>query len=707
MQANGIRVVGGGMRWGIMCLVVGLASTASAQDLSDLVRRGRHAEALERLAEVEGELSLPHRYLRARLLERTGGNAIDAYALTGLPPSVQADVAFRRGRLLAFAGRCDEAKTALDSLPASRRRPTLRGLVAQCRLRSATNAEQLTPVIAELRAIAGDDPARVDTFAIRLSLVEALERAGDADASRRELRSLYVDIPAHPDADQVARRLGTIELTPTEKLRRAQRWFDARRFRDAVAELEADPPRAHRAAWLHLRGMSRYRSRNDYLEASQDLSAAARAGGATAIDDEFHAARALSRADRDAEAIRAYRRFVRRHRRHSRAHHAEYLAAWLEDRLGRATARRSFQRFLRRARGNLKRNATWHVALGDYRRRRFSSAAALFEQYAGTGSGPMVEGRGLYWAGRSFEAAGNNRRALAYYRRVRAIDPLHWYGLHAAQRMAGLGSAEPIPLLAAGPAPESLTVTLPAEVAFYNELGLWRDALRELRSRERALRRSAPRGRTIETLVAMYTQVGGARRSYQLGNTRRSELRQEPEGSARWAWDAAYPRPFFGAVREAARANNLPWEHLYATMRQESGYSVDAVSRADAIGLLQVLPSSGRRIARRRGLPFARDRLFEPRHNIQLGAAEIAGEWNRFRLEGTDVQPLVIAAYNAGGARVERWLNETGTMDLDLFVELIPFDETRNYVRRVSSHFARYRYAATRHVVTLPARVSP
>lgn len=693
------------MRWGIALLLVSTAIPTHAQTpIADLVRRGQDTRALARLD--NGELDLPHQYLRARLLDRLGRiePAIEAYALTGLLPSIQADATFRRGRLQALVGRCDDAKSAHDALPASRDRETLRALVAQCRVRDATD---LAPVIAELRAVAADDPARVDTFAIRLALVEALERSGDTAASQQELRALYIDLPAHPDAEHVARRLGTIELTPTEKLRRAQRWYDARSFRAAVTELEGTPPRAERAAWLHLRGMSRFRARNDYLEASRDLDAAARAGGPTAADDEFHAARALSRADRDAEAIRAYRRFARRHRRHGRADQAEYLAAWLEDRLGRATARRSFERFLRRARGNLKRNTIWHLALTDYKRRRFTSAAALFERYAEAGSGPMVEGRGLYWAGRSFEAAGRTQRALGFYRRARALDPLHWYGLHAHQRMRGLGRAEPIPLQPATEPLGALTVTLPEEVAFYNRLGLWRDALSELRSRERALRRAAPPGRTIETLVTMYQQVGGARRSYQLGNTRRALLGQEPEAGARWAWDAAYPRPFFEIVRAAARANSLPWEHLYATMRQESGYDVDAVSRADAIGLLQVLPSSGRRIARRRGLPFARDRLFEPRHNIQLGAAEIAGEWNRFRIEGTDVQPLVIAAYNAGGARVERWLNETGEMDLDLFVELIPFDETRNYVRRVSSHFARYRYAATRHLVTLPGRVSP
>jgi soluble lytic murein transglycosylase len=92
------------------------------------------------------------------------------------------------------------------------------------------------------------------------------------------------------------------------------------------------------------------------------------------------------------------------------------------------------------------------------------------------------------------------------------------------------------------------------------------------------------------------------------------------------------------------------------------------------------------------GLPFERDRLFDPAWNVRLGVAEMSELFRRF----DGVLPLVIAAYNAGTARVERWLAEEATnapVDLDLFVERIPFDETRGYVRRVISHFARYRFA--------------
>src|SRR5690606_3858013 len=104
--------------------------------------------------------------------------------------------------------------------------------------------------------------------------------------------------------------------------------------------------------------------------------------------------------------------------------------------------------------------------------------------------------------------------------------------------------------------------------------------------------------------------------------------------------------------------------------------------------------------------PFQRDRLFDPSWNVRLGVAEMSEVWRRF--DGN--LPLVIAAYNAGIARVERWLAEEGDVPLDLFVERIPFDETRGYVRRVISHFARDRLSEgpTRFPeVPLPARVAP
>jgi soluble lytic murein transglycosylase len=123
-------------------------------------------------------------------------------------------------------------------------------------------------------------------------------------------------------------------------------------------------------------------------------------------------------------------------------------------------------------------------------------------------------------------------------------------------------------------------------------------------------------------------------------------------------------------------------------MRQESAFDPGAISRVGAMGLLQLMPRTAERAAERLGVPFRPVMLFDPAWNVRLGAAEMASL--AARLHGQ--LPLVVAAYNAGAHRVEGWLRATGRVEIDRFVEHIPYDETRNYVRRVIGHFARYRY---------------
>jgi soluble lytic murein transglycosylase len=129
----------------------------------------------------------------------------------------------------------------------------------------------------------------------------------------------------------------------------------------------------------------------------------------------------------------------------------------------------------------------------------------------------------------------------------------------------------------------------------------------------------------------------------------------------------------------------LPRALVYATMRQESGFRPEVVSRAGAIGLMQLMPEVATKLA---GKSVTRYMLRVPETNIALGLEEMAA----LAAEFDDVYPLSIAAYNAGKSRVKRWLKESRRMELDRFVERIPFNETRNYVRRVTTHYARYSY---------------
>ncbi|MBX3246524.1 MAG: hypothetical protein KF901_05015, partial [Myxococcales bacterium] len=298
----------------------GQAEQAS-ESLAALVTRHADDEALallDRLAPTAG-----HRYLRGRLLERQGrlAEAARAYAEAladrdPLPDAVASDARFRGAHALARLGRCADARPLFEAAsPTGARRGIARALGVECEAREALGGgrrETLEPLLADLERVARDTAAvrGVDTFSLRALRAEVLERLGRVSEARDARLALFVELPDHPDGGQLAALLGgdtatsLALLTPAQRLARADALFSAHRFEEAVETLRGvEPPSAIRGAWLHRLGMSLYRARHHYAEAARVLAASARERHPHAQVDAFHAARALARADRDAEAI--------------------------------------------------------------------------------------------------------------------------------------------------------------------------------------------------------------------------------------------------------------------------------------------------------------------------------------------------------------------------------------------------------------------
>jgi len=143
-----------------------------------------------------------------------------------------------------------------------------------------------------------------------------------------------------------------------------------------------------------------------------------------------------------------------------------------------------------------------------------------------------------------------------------------------------------------------------------------------------------------------------------------------------------YPRPYDPEVKIAAKLSGLPAILIYGVIRQESLYEPNAASSADARGLMQLTLDTARRTARKWQLaaPTA-DALFQPAVNVALGATHLKDLMERF---GGQV-PLALAGYNAGPGAVQRWL-PAGEMDPDIWIENIPYNETRAYVQRILWH---------------------
>jgi soluble lytic murein transglycosylase len=121
-------------------------------------------------------------------------------------------------------------------------------------------------------------------------------------------------------------------------------------------------------------------------------------------------------------------------------------------------------------------------------------------------------------------------------------------------------------------------------------------------------------------------------------------------------------------------------------MREESAFDPNAVSPADAFGLMQLIVPTARELGRRAGLPWSPSALKRPSVNVALGCRALASFASRF-----EANPLLtIPAYNAGPSRAKRWLEERPLEDFDVWIELIPFQETRRYTKRVLSSRAAY-----------------
>ncbi len=198
---------------------------------------------------------------------------------------------------------------------------------------------------------------------------------------------------------------------------------------------------------------------------------------------------------------------------------------------------------------------------------------------------------------------------------------------------------------------------------------------------------------------------------------------QAAQLASRWGWFAQsittlaqtgefddvtlrYPRPFPDAVGRASKLAQLPQDWILAVMRQESLFRKDAVSHADARGVMQMVPATASAVARRWHLSFpGRDALFDPSVAVPLGAAYLRELLDRYG----EQLALSLAAYDAGPAALARWMPRR-PMDADVWIENIPYNETRAYVQHIAEHivaFASVRGAPAPRLEILLSDIEP
>jgi soluble lytic murein transglycosylase len=545
---------------------------------------------------------------------------------------------------------------------------------------------------------------------------QAAER--DREGARKQFLAIARDFPAHPLADEALRRIGggapaatpttpttpQLDLAPVDRLKRAESLSKDRHWDEALAELARLPatlPPDLAAQRDYQIGMTKFHMRKDYPGAGALLlGAVSHLSGDKAASAQFHGARALSRADRDDEAIAGYRKVITQFPHSPFAAEAQYLSGWLEYNRGRfRESIPGFEATLKNFGGSaFADDAAWSLAFAHFLLGDTAEAAAGFERYGRlppTGiASDEIPARVKYWRARVSEKTGKQADAEAAYREL-AQRPFSFYGMLARARLKQAG--HPVPIELPVKKVEVATPAKPARepaVARAMELidaGMNVEAGEELEANEKEILKQLGGDKALPWLIDLYKRAGDYRRVYRLGESRDGgALAADPlrDAGTRVFWEASYPRAYQPLVEKYGAAANNPELFLYAIMRKESGFNPHDVSYADARGLLQMIPPTSSEVAAKMGEPFFPDQLYEPEINIRLGAAFIGGLYAKF---GREI-PLTAGAYNGGPRMMTRWCEQNAKHPTDEFIELIAFPQTREYAKRVTSIYARYRY---------------
>ena len=318
-------------------------------------------------------------------------------------------------------------------------------------------------------------------------------------------------------------------------------------------------------------------------------------------------------------------------------------------------------------------------------------------------------GRAHYWRGRILEKQGAKNEARQAYARAVREYPLSVYALLALERMRHSSPQArasllrelrpPLPSTQKQAAWNFRPQPLFAEPGFLRavelaRLGLGSDARRELARLGLDLADHAQESQTASKTPSredgywitaiLLDRAGLWSASHAIPRATLTAYRWSyPTDARRDAeWRLAYPRAFPELVGKNSKANRVPEALQFAIMREESAFFPKAESFANALGLTQMLVRTAQRFAKGR---VTRETLLDPSKNLEVGSRFLAFLLDHFG----KALPLAIAGYNAGEGAVDRWLRERGTLELDEFLETIPFDETRNYTKRVlASTFA-------------------
>jgi soluble lytic murein transglycosylase len=548
-------------------------------------------------------------------------------------------------------------------------------------------------------------PVRSD---IELAIGKAYAALGQSPKASDALGKVYYNMPTSAEADAAYAELKKLSIatqpTPAQRKTRADLLMKARRYGDAADEYRelasqatpADRPAAELALAdaLHRSGRNR--------EAKAELSTLV---GATPEQNaqRFYilgeVAWASDQNDLFYQLVDQLRQMAP-------------TSPWLESALlsvanlhlvhheydqSLDAFRELQQRFPKGSRASY---AHWKTAWLTLRMGRNDEAKKLFDEQIAAYPGGNEANAALYWRARLAEEDNDRAMARAFYQKLSDRYRNYYYAELARQRLKQLpaGSDPPgqyplldrIPPLEHG---EKITLAeAPPDDLHYQKAkllgngGLIDLAVREL---EKAASDDQDKSWAPAETAQLYIDTGHYDRAIEvMKRSVPSYFAVDIPTLPREYWEALFPRPYWPDLKKFSVANGLDPYLVASLIRQESEFNPVAVSRANAVGLMQLLPRTGKQVAHQTAMKhYNPSQLYTAPVNLELGTRYFRGMVDKFG--GSFEQAL--AAYNAGSDRVDDWMGQGKYRDAAEFVESIPFTETREYVQAIMRNASVYR----------------
>jgi soluble lytic murein transglycosylase len=544
-----------------------------------------------------------------------------------------------------------------------------------------------------------------EEVALRLGL--AAEAAGDRDEALEAFRHVYYDFPLSPqasDAQAGIERLQSLEPIPSDlfkrELARSERLFAARRWAQARAGFASLGRAAsgddNELVALRLAEcdyyLDRFRASRDALRPFLDKSSR------EAEARFFHLTSVRALGDLDAYVTLATRLLDE---------HPD--GAWAEETLNNlashyiivdddAAADGVFRDLYKRfPKGRYAPRAAWKIGWYAYKNGRFGEAADLFDVAAAAYPRADYRPSWLYWSGRARDQMGETRVANARYQLV-ASDYLNsYYGRLASQLLAMRREPAVTQTVRAEAVVSGMPPPLVPNDAVIRSLvaaDLFQDAMNEVQYAQRVWGDSPALQATVawirheralqEKSNDRFADLRGA-----INTMRRAYPQFLAAGGENLPPDilrVIFPLDYWPIIKKYADAHDLDPYLMAALIAQESTFTPDVKSSANAVGLMQLIPPTARRYAKKAGIRYTASTLTTAESNVRLGMTYFKDLVTRF-----GGAHFALASYNAGEQRIARWIAERPGLARDEFIDDIPFPETQNYVKRILGTAEDYR----------------